>query len=139
MRQAFGFLLAAVVVTSLCGCSQEDSQHDQIVGMWVTEFSGTFMDLNEDGTYGKGTSPEQAAAGASQTPGFEWGTWTLEEGALTFTTPDGSRYCGRSVGTYDVELSEDGDELRAALVEDDCGVRAEGFPGVLSRYTDGDT
>ena len=138
MRRALALLLAGVVVSSVCGCSQEDSQRDQIVGMWATEFSAVFMDLNEDGTYGKGSTPEQAAAGEAQTPSFEWGTWTLDEGVLTFTTPDGTRYCGRSVGTYDVEVSDDGDELRTALIEDECGVRAEGFPGVLNRYTESD-
>ena len=139
MRWALGLLLAGVVVASVCGCSQEDSQEDQIVGMWATEFDAAFMDLDEDGTYGKGTTPEQAAAGEAQTPKFEWGTWTLDEGTLTFNTPDGTRYCGRSVGTYEVEVSEDGDELRAALIEDECGVRADGFPGVLTRHTDSGT
>ena len=139
MRRVLELLLAGVLVASVCGCSQEDSQEDQIVGMWATEFNAVFMDLDGDGTYGKGRTPEHAAAGAAQTPPFEWGTWTLEEGALTFTTPDGTRYCGRSVGTYDVEVSDDGDKLRASLIEDECGVRAEGFPGVLTRYTDSDT
>ena len=139
MRRALGLLVVGVVLMSVCGCSQEESVHDQMVGVWAVESGGVFIALNGDGTYGKGRTAEQAAAGEAQTPSFEWGTWILEDATLTFTTPDGTRYCGRSVGTYDVEISDSGDELRAALVSDECGVRAEGFPGVLTRYSDSDT
>jgi hypothetical protein len=116
-----------------------ESLQDQMVGMWVSDFKGICVALNDDGTYGKGHSPEQAEAGESQTPGFEWGTWTVEEGVLTFTTPEEAPYCGGTVGTYEVAVSDTGDELSPTLVEDGCTTRAADFPLGLTRHTESET
>ena len=101
--------------------------------MWKTNGGGKYVDFNDDGTFGVGYTPQQAMA---MDPFFEWGTWSIEEGLLTFTTTQDSKYCSGVIGTYEVEITDDGDEVLVALIEDSCDERSEDFPSGLTRHTD---
>lgn len=133
MRRSLAVLLIALMAAAVSSCSTDESQQDQLVGMWKTNGWGTYVALNDDGTYGKGSTPVQAIA---MDPFFERGTWTIEEGLLTFTASEDSKYCSGVIGAFEVEITDDGDEVLVTLIEDSCDERAEDFPSGLTRHTD---
>ncbi len=139
MRGLRGVLSLALVVACAVGCGGAESAssvEDEMTGMWVTNLKGIYVVFNADGTYGKGYSAEQAAGTLSGTSEFETGTWSVEEGILTFATGDGFRYCSETTGRYEVEITDDGDEVLVTLIEDSCDKRTEDFPSGLTRHDD---
>jgi hypothetical protein len=71
-------------------------------------------------------SPRQAV-----TTEFEWGTWTIEEGPLTFATSQDSKYCGGDIGTYEAQIVDTGDQVLLTLIEDTCDTRTADVPSGL--------
>ena len=133
MRRLLAVLLAVLVLAGSTGCSGEVSQQEQIVGTWVTNLHGIYVAFNDDGTYGKGKSPEQAMG--TQFGQFESGTWTLEEGLLTLATSQDSQDCNGAIGTYEVEIADTGDQVLVTLIDDTCASRIADFPSGLTRHT----
>lgn len=135
VRTRFSVVVLSVLVGVLAGCGQ--SLHDQLVGTWEGH-SGYYKTFNEDGTYGVGGSPAVASGehDADIVSQLEWGTWTVEDGILTITPDADSFSCRRYVGMYEIEVTDDGQQMLSTLVEDDCGPRSLGFEGAGTRYTD---
>lgn len=131
MRTTAVLLVVAGVLTG-CGTSL----HDQMVGTWVSE-KGVYVAFNADGTYGKGFLPEAALAPDASEAGIERGTWTVNDGVLTFVTSEPtSQYGCDDIGTYEVELTDTGDQVLVTLIDDTCLKRKTDFPSGLTRHAD---
>lgn len=99
-----------------------------LTGVWKQdEVGGRYLQLNEDGTYRVASERvwlEQAPR--------EIGQFRLEGTLLTFTASNGSSYCRGQSGSYQVELTQEG-QLLFVLQEDACQKRAYGHEGAWSR------
>ena len=127
-------MLCIVLMGILAGCG--NSNFDQTVGMWVDEESVFYLVFNEDGTYGVGRSPRLASGTDVVSPELEWGTWSYEGNLLSMAPDPDSEFCRRLIGTYEMEIIDDGQRMLATLVEDECPVRESGFEGLHIRHTD---
>jgi hypothetical protein len=99
---------------------------ENLTGVWHTTSPWLYLLLNEDGTYlftdvNNWRKPYP----------FDEGQFRLEGSLLTFITSDESTRCAGQTGSYQVELTEEG-QLRFELQEDACDSRAEGIPIPLS-------
>jgi hypothetical protein len=101
---------------------------DDIHGTWYWSRFGAYTNLEVDGEWSVGGTPEGAA--------YDWGIYTFEDGVLTFFNADDS-YCPGDVAVWEGAFSEDGDELQLTFVSDTCTgstvVRDQDM--VLVRYT----
>ena len=132
MRRLLAVLLTVLVLAGSTGCSGKASQQEHMAGTWVTNLHSTYVAFNDDGTYGKGKTPEQALG--TKFGQFEWGTWTLEEGLLTFATSQDSQDCTGAMGIYEVEIADTGDQVLVNLIDDTCASRIADFPSGLTRH-----
>jgi hypothetical protein len=98
------------------------------IGVWKQDaVGGRYLQLNENGTYRVASERvwlEQAPR--------EIGRFRLEGTLLTFTASDESSYCKGQSGSYEVELTQEG-QLQFVLQEDVCQKRAYGHEGAWSR------
>ena len=104
---------------------------DPLVGLWRTH-GGYYILRAADSTLALGYS----AGGADSDP-FGWGTYTFDEsaGVFTFTSGVGTE-CGPNVtGTYEAEISQDGEQATFTLVEDPCTLRHNTMSGEQTRIS----
>jgi hypothetical protein len=115
-------LVVLVVIVSLglaaCAGSQPAASIGgvDIIGVWKQE-GETYFQLNEDGTYRTAAS----FAFLEQAP-LEVGQFQLEGTSFTFITSDESFECTGLEGSYELELTEQG-QLRFVVQEDACEMR----------------
>ena len=123
-------LVAALVLIGGCG-SDEPSLSETIEGVWVTELFGKYEVFLDDGTYGVGNTISSATPVDGEAE-LDSGTWSVDGDILTRTT-DASSLCAPWVGTYEVEVLDDGDRLEITVLEDECELRREDFGSGLTR------
>jgi hypothetical protein len=132
MKFKVNLVIVLVVTVSLglsaCGGSQPAPSIGgvDITGVWKRS-GAIFLQLNEDGTY---AFADVGPDFLEKAP-FDAGTFRLEGTMLTFITSDESALCAGQSGSYQVELTEEG-QLQFELQEDACDSRAEGIPIPLS-------
>jgi hypothetical protein len=102
---------------------------EDLTGVWKKDLAGVFLQLNEDGTY---AFADTGPAFLEKAP-FDIGEFRLEGTSLTFITSDESIFCVGQTGSYQVELTEQG-QFHFELKEDACQNRASGIPGPWIRY-----
>ena len=135
MQTKTKMLVALVVVVSLglviAACGGSRSAHtpgvtvEDLTGLWQQEktFMGQpYLQLNEDQTYRFAT-----AVHSLETAPFEVGQYQLEGTSLTFIASNESFGCKGLRGSYEVELTEEG-QLQFVLQEDACGMRGVDLP-----------
>jgi hypothetical protein len=106
-----------------------------MVGIWTTNLKDIYVAFDADGTYGKGFTPEAALDPDNHRwSNIDWGTWTVDDGILTFNTSEGTNFCSGDTGTYEVELTDD--QVLITLIDDTCTKREIDFPSGLTRHTD---
>ncbi len=125
-------LLAALVVVVVlfglvaCAGSQSASSitEEDLIGVW-DEYGA--LQFNEDGTY-------RVAKGIPwlETAPAEAGEFRLEGTTLTFISSNDSQECRGQSGSYQVELTEQG-QLQFVLQEDPCQIRVNYRPGSWDR------
>lgn len=135
MKSKAKSLVVLVAMASLgfaaCGGSQPALSIGgvDITGVWKLDEGPDFLQLNEDGTYAvapiKPEFLEKAPA--------DKGEFRLEGTSFTFTSSSESFICAGQTGSYQVELTEQG-QLQFELEEDACQERANFYPGTWSRY-----
>ena len=136
-RRLFPFLFIAslllVLVTIAAACGDDDDGEEEgitvedFTGTWFLSSAGLYVQFNEDGTFRAASS----VADLEDEP-FDLGQFRLEGTLFTFTTSDESPLCAGQSGSYQVELTEEG-ELQFALEEDpNCGPRASLTSGIAS-------
>ncbi len=94
---------------------------DDINGNWQivgSDYRPVFLQFSEDGTYAMASAKVTNLIDA---PG-QWGQFTFEEGMLTFVTTSDSHFCAGQMGTWKVQLLEEG-LIGLFLVEDECSLR----------------
>ncbi len=101
---------------------------DPIQGTWYWASYGAYETLEADGTWSVQGSPGGSA--------YDWGTYTFEDGVLTFFNADDS-YCPGAVAVWEVTFSEDGDELQETFVSETCTMSSavRGRDRTFVRYT----
>ena len=121
--------LGGVLLPSACGGDGEEGiTIEDFTGLWHQSSSGVYNQFNEDGTFLVALS----VANLEKAP-VDLGQFRLEGTRVTFTTSDESPECAGLSGSYQVELTEEG-ELRFVLEEDPCALRARDAPsGPLRR------
>ncbi len=138
-------LIAAVVLVGGCG-SNESSLSDTIEGVWVTDLAGIFEVFHDDGSYGVGHSLELAAPDGAvrgvdgvlrSTAELEFGPWSTEGTILTMNPDAASAYCAGIVGTYEIDVLDDGNRLEVTVLDDKCSARAVDFGSGLTRSDNG--
>ncbi len=99
-------------------------ESDEIHATWYWAAQDAYETLDGDGEWsvreGEGTV-------------FDWGTYTFEDGVLTYFNADDS-YCAGDVAVWEVTFSENGDELQQTFVSDTCN-SVRGQDRVLVRHT----
>ena len=115
--------LLIITLIFLAGCQAEPGvKVEDFIGSW--RYVGFDYQFKEDGTY------------SSSNPG-EFGQFQLEGTLLTLTIADEASFCPGKIGTYEIELREDG-KLHWVLREDECAPRG-GYlaqPSLWSRPVD---
>ena len=103
------------------GTTEEDLRgitEENLIGIWKRQGGETFyFQFNEDGTF-KVASSEAFLKGST----FDMGEFQLEGALLTLTTSAESSECAGLVGSYQLELTEEGD-LKFTLDEVECAIR----------------
>jgi len=129
-------LVVLVIIVSFglaaCGGSRSGPSREgvDITGVWKQDEGPDFLQLNEDGTY----------AVAPINPDFlekapaDRGEFRLEGTSFTFITSSESAFCAGQTGSYQVELTEQGQLHFVELQEDECQDRAKYYLGAWSRY-----
>jgi hypothetical protein len=91
---------------------------ENLIEIWKRQRGETFyFQFNEDGTF-KVADSEAFLQGST----FDMGEFQLEGALLTLTTGAESSECAGLVGSYQMELTEEGD-LKFTLDEDECALR----------------
>ena len=120
-------VLVAIVSSGLAACAGLQPAPSiggvDLTGVWKRS-SGTeaYLQLNEDGAY----SFARAQQELEEAP-LEGGQFRLEGTSLTFITNSESEYCAGQTGSYQVELTEQG-QLEFVIQEDPCWDRRHGVP-----------
>jgi hypothetical protein len=122
-------LVVLVVVVSLglasCGGSRSASTPgvtvEDLTGVWKHTDRALYFEFSEDGTYQGGPSVDSVSQ-------YEIGQFQLDGALLTFTAGDEGIYCRGLSGSYQAELTEQG-QLDFELQEDECPDRANVVPG----------
>ncbi len=116
LKLVTGVMLITVFLAG-CGTPAAITEED-LIGVWKRQEGETFyFQFNEDGTF-KVASSEAFLKGST----FDMGEFQLEGALLTLTTSAESSDCVGQVGSYQMELTEEGD-LKFTLDEDECGLR----------------
>lgn len=119
-------LIVALALVGGCGTT-ERSLSDSIVGNWVTDRYNTHAEFRDDGTYDKGTGVPNR---------LEWGTWSTDGNTLTLNPDAATDACADRVGTYEIDVIDDGNRMEVTVLDDDCGLRAMDFGSGLTRNID---
>ena len=93
-----------------------------------------YVVFQDDGTYGVGHSLESATPGGPSTAEVDWGTWSTEGNVLTQIGDGGD--CTGIVGTFEIDVADDGNRREVTLLDDDCYNRRHDFGSGLTRYID---
>jgi hypothetical protein len=119
-------LVAVIVSLGLAACAGSQPASGitvrNLTGVWYMASRDLYFQLNQDGTYSFGDSQQLL----EEAP-FDAGQYQFEGTSLTFVTNDDSWLCSGKTGSYEVELTEEG-QLRFVLQEDQCGERGSGIP-----------
>jgi len=128
--RSLAVLTVALALVGGCGTT-ERSPSDSIVGNWVTDRYATHAEFRDDGTYGKGYAvPNPSEAD------LEWGTWSTDGKVLTLNPDAATDACADKVGTYEIDVIDDGNRIEVTVLDDDCGLRAMDFGSGLTRNID---
>jgi hypothetical protein len=125
-RRGVYLIIGVMLVLATSACSSSDSE--DIYGVWVASGSeGILVSFNEDGSWSivhpdAGPHPEG------------WGTFTFDDGLLTFTQDPDVQECGRMVGTYFAEFTAEGN-LALDTIEEPCFKARREMRGPLVRYS----
>ena len=131
--QRLAALVAAVILVGGCGTSDSSLSNALEEGVWVTNQWSAYIEFMDDGSYGVGKSPESAAPDDGTNAELEWGTWSTDGDTLSFTTDPTSSTCADMVGTYAVDVVDDGDTLDVTVLDDECATRRVDFGSGLTR------
>jgi hypothetical protein len=93
-----------------------------LTGVWYLAIYETYLQLNGDGRFSFADTQQEL----EEAP-FDAGQFRLEGTSLTFIINNESKLCAGQTGSYEVELTEEG-ELRFVLEEDECWERRLGVP-----------
>ena len=135
MNSKAKILVVLVTLTPLtlaaCAVSQPAPSIGSVdlTGVWKKDQADVFLQLNEDGTY---AFADVGPAFLEKAP-IDIGRFRLEGTSLTFITSDESFLCAGQTGSYQVELSEQG-QIQFEFEDDACQERANGLPASWSRY-----
>ncbi len=120
--------MLAVLGLCLAACASSNDEAEAIHGTWVFRIGvvNAYETFRPDGTWDVYEGDE---------PPHDWGTYTLEDGILTMINADDS-YCGPdSSAVFEVNFSEDGNELREEVVSESCAKQSlRGRDRVLTRH-----
>lgn len=64
---------------------------------------------------------------------LEWGTWSTDGSILTLNPDAATDACADEVGTYEIDVIDDGNGIEVTVLDDDCGLRAVDFGTGLTR------
>jgi hypothetical protein len=117
-------ILSLGLVIAACGGSRPEPgvTVEDLTGLWKKSKVAPYLQLNEDGTYRFAT-----AVHSLETAPFEVGQYQLEGTSLTFIASNESFGCKGLQGSYEVELTEEG-QLQFVLQEDACEMRGVDLP-----------
>jgi hypothetical protein len=110
-----------VLATSACSSSKSED----LYGEWITPGESLHVSFNEDDSWD---------VARRQGHPFGGGTFTFDGELLTFTTDPDNVTCPDKPGTYDAELTAEGN-LELNVVEDTCRERARTLTGTLVPYS----
>ena len=114
----FAVILSLGIAIAACGSSGPESgvTVEDLTGVWKGH-EDIHLQFNEDGTYRFAPS-----FNFLETAPFEVGQYQLEGESLTLAASDESFECTGLRGSYEVELTEEG-QLQFVLQEDECEYR----------------
>jgi len=119
-------VLVAIVSLGLAACAglppAPSITVKNFTGVWYIARWETYLQLNEDGRYSFADTQQEL----EEAP-FDAGQFRLEGTLLTFITNNESELCAGQTGSYEVELTEEG-QLQFVLQEDPCWERRLGLP-----------
>lgn len=102
---------------------------EDLVGVWYMASLETFLQFNEDGTFSFAN-----AQGELEEAPFDAGQYRLEGTSLTFITNKESKLCAGQTGSYEIELTEEG-QVQFVPQEDQCSLRLAGLrSGLWPRF-----
>ena len=136
LRVGVALLLLAALTVGGCGSEEADSPSELLVGTWETDLLGVIEVFNEDGTYGVGHNVDLASGDDVSQAELGFGTWSIDGSVLTRSMDPESPNCPGMMGTYEIEISDDGDRVAVTVVSDDCPTQRKDFGSGLSRYMD---
>jgi hypothetical protein len=116
-------ILSLGLVIAACGGSRPEPgvTVEDLVNVWKQD-KGIHLQFNEDGTHRFATAVHWL-----ETAPFEVGQYQLEGTSLTFIASNESFDCTGLRGSYEVELTEEG-QLQFVLQEDACEMRGVVLP-----------
>ena len=92
-----------------------------VVGIWRSTSGGVFLEFREDGTFSGSNSIDSLT-----TNPLWFGDYEVVDRVLTYDTSDESRHCPGIKGTFELELTEEG-ELKQSSIDDACTDRRRSF------------
>jgi len=92
---------------------------EDLIGVWNR--ACMYLQFREDGTFRQGGSPDRLEEYPS-----EVGTFQLDGTSLTLITSEDSFLCSGQTGSFEVELTQQG-QLKLMLREDECRARGSGM------------
>ena len=120
-------MAGVMLVLAMSACSSSDSE--EIYGVWITPGDELLhMSFNEDGSWSvvhPDGDPDRPAA---------FGTFTFDGELLTYTHDPDVQECGKMVGIYDAEFTDEGG-LKLNDIEDPCVKARREMRGTLVRYS----
>ncbi len=117
-----GLVVASAAVVILTGCQQRTTDKAiDVVGIWKATSGGVFLEFREDGKFSGSTNFNSLT-----TDPLWFGGYEMVDKVLTYDTSDESRNCPGIIGTYELELTEEG-ELKQASIDDACTDRRRSF------------
>lgn len=96
---------------------------EDLIGVW--NYACKYLQFREDGTYHQGSNP-----GTLEEYPSEMGTFQLDGISLTLITSEDSYLCPGQTGSFEVDLTEQG-QLKLMAPEDECRGRGSGMSGGL--------
>ena len=118
-------VLVAVVSLGLAACAElqpaSSGAADDLVGVWYIARFDTYLQINEDGSFGFADSQPEL-----DTAPFDAGQYRREGTALTFMTNDESELCAGETGSYEITLTKES-QIEFVLQEDPCWERRMGL------------
>ena len=117
-----GLVAALAAVVALTGCQQRTTDKAvDVVGIWRATSGGVLLEFREDGTFSRSTNIDLLT-----TNPLWFGDYEVVGRVLTYDTSDESRNCPGIKGTFELELTEEG-ELKQSSIDDACTDRRRSF------------